>query len=111
MYYLKIIKLSYSVKNYFLENNFLIRLIYYWINFNNKKRMIISSYSTKLIRIFYKNVLCINSDNKIKLISIIFYSIANIYFYINSGNKIKLVYYIILSCRINFIIILISVIR
>ena len=91
MYYLKIIKLSYSVKNYFLENNFLIRLIYYWINFNNKKRMIISSYSTKLIRIFYKNVLCINSDNKIKLISIIFYSIANIYFYINSGNKIKLV--------------------
>ena len=91
MYYLKIIKLSYSVKNYFLENNFLIRLIYYWINFNNKKRMIILSYSTKLIRIFYKNVLCINSVNKIKLISIIFYSIANIYFYINSGNKIKLV--------------------
>ena len=61
--------------------------------------MIISSYSIKIIRIFYKNVLCINSDNKIKLISIIFYFIANIHFYINSGNKIKLVIVLFYSIK------------
>ena len=59
-------------------------------------------YSGNKIKLVYY----INSDNKIKLVSILFYFVESTLFLYYSGNKIKLVYYINSDNKIKLVIIL-----